>query len=103
MSQRLQMLDNMIAKGSTDPFVFYARAMELRGLGRRDEAMDAFRKLRESHPDYVASYLMAGQLANELSDPTLAREFFEQGQRVARAAGDDHAHSELSRELAALA
>lgn len=102
MSQRLSMLDNMIAKGSQDPFVFYARAMELRGLGRRQEAMDAFRKLRESYPDYVPSYLMAGQLAVELGDGALAREIFEQGQRVARAAGDDHAHSELSRELAAL-
>jgi hypothetical protein len=96
------MLDTMIAKGTKDPFVFYARALELRGLGRGDQAMEAFRKLRESHPDYVPTYLMAGQLANELGDPTLAREFFEQGQRAAQAAGDDHAHSELARELAAL-
>src|SRR5438270_450093 len=103
MSQRLSMLDNMIAKGSKDPFVFYARAMELRGIGRLAEAMDAFCKLRESYPDYVASYLMAGQLAIELGDHALAREFFEQGERLARAAGDDHAQSELARALAALA
>jgi predicted Zn-dependent protease len=103
MSQRLSMLDNLIAKGSQDPFVFYARAMELRGLGRLIEAMDAFRKLRESHPDYVALYLMAGQLAVELGDSALARELFEQGERSARAAGDDHAQAELARALTTLA
>jgi tetratricopeptide (TPR) repeat protein len=103
MSQRLRMLASLITKGSQDPFVFYARAMELRGLGRLDEAMDAFRKLRASHPDYVASYLMAGQLAVELGDTALAREFFEQGERLARSSGDDHAQSELARALAGLA
>ena len=32
MSKRLDMFDTMIAKGSQDPFVHYARAMELRSL-----------------------------------------------------------------------
>ncbi|MET0388023.1 MAG: tetratricopeptide repeat protein [Polyangiales bacterium] len=102
MSQRLEMFDKLIAKGSQDPFVFYARAMELRNLGRGPEALDAFRALRESNPSYVPQYLMAGQLATELGDSALARELLEHGQRQAQLAGDSHAHAELTSALAAL-
>jgi len=102
MSQRLDMLEKLIAKGSQDPFVHYARAMELRSLGREGEALDAFRALRQQFPSYVPQYLMAGQLATELGDTALARDFMEQGVREAQLAGDSHAHSELTSALAAL-
>lgn len=102
MSQRLEMFEKLIGKGSKDPFVFYARAMELRTLGRSAEALVAFRELRDAYPAYVPQYLMAGQLAQELSDYILAREFIEQGLRQAQLAGDSHAHSELSSALATL-
>lgn len=102
MSQRLEMFEKLIAKGSKDPFVFYARAMELRTLGRSAEALTAFRELRDAQPSYVPQYLMAGQVAIELGDLTLARELLEQGQHQAELAGDSHAHSELSSALATL-
>jgi hypothetical protein len=102
MSQRLNMLEKLVAKGSQDPFVHYARAMELRSLGRGAEALDAFRVLRQQFPSYVPQYLMAGQLATELGDTTLARDFMEQGVREAQLAGDSHAHAELTSALAAL-
>jgi tetratricopeptide (TPR) repeat protein len=102
MSQRLEMFEKLIAKGSKDPFVYYARAMELRTLGRLADANVAFRELRAAQPTYVPQYLMAGQLAQELGDITLAREVLEQGQQQAQLAGDSHAHSELSSALAAL-
>ena len=99
MSQRLVMLEKLIAAGSTDPFVHYACAMELRSLSRNDAALAAFRALRERFPSYVPTYLMAGQLALELADSDTAREFLEQGLAQARAAGDEHAASELERAL----
>ena len=99
MSKRLEMFDKLIAKGSQDPFVYYGRAMELRGLGRGSESLEAFRELRERFTAYVPQYLMAGQLAAELGDVALARELFEQGQRQAQLAGDSHAHSELTSAL----
>jgi len=102
MSQRLAMLDKLIAKGSSDPFVYYGRAMELRGLDRGAEAMEAFALLREQYPSYVPQYLMAGQLAIELGQLTLARELLEQGLRQAELAGDSHAHSELTSALSGL-
>jgi predicted RNA polymerase sigma factor len=102
MSQRLDMLDKLIAKGASDPFVHYARAMELRNLARNNEALEQFRALRERFAGYVATYLMAGQLALELGETEVAREFLEQGQARALEAGDDHAHAELTRALAGI-
>ena len=103
MSARLAMFEKLIAKGSTDPFVFYARAMELRGQDQPDAALAAFAELRERFPAYVPTYLMAGQLAAQLGRIELARAFLEPGLQAARAAGDDHAESELQNVLSTLA
>jgi predicted Zn-dependent protease len=102
MSPRLNMLEKLIAKGSEDPFVHYARAMELRSLGRGEAAMQAFRDLRERVPAYVPTYLMAGQLALEGADTDTARQFLEQGILRAREAGDSHAEGELAKALDSL-
>jgi tetratricopeptide (TPR) repeat protein len=102
MSKRLEMFDKMIAKGSNDAFVYYGRAMELRGLGRSAQAMDAFGELKQRFPQYVPTYLMAGQLAAELGQYELAREFMEHGLRQAEQVGDSHAHSELTSALGSL-
>jgi hypothetical protein len=102
MSARLVMLEKLIAKGSQDPFVHYAHAMEMRTLGRGADALQAFRDLRERFPSYVPTYLMAGQLALELSETDTARQFLEQGVTTARAQGDAHAEGELMKALSTL-
>jgi len=102
MSKRLEMLEQVIAKGSSDPFVFYARAMELRGAGRGEDALAAFGEVRERFPAYVPTYLMAGQLAAELGHTGDARGWLEQGIERAQAAGDAHAAGELSAALGSL-
>lgn len=96
MSQRLAMIEQLIAKGSQDPFHHYARAMELRTLGRNDEALIAFGDVRAKFADYVPTYLMAAQLAQELDRLDEARAWADQGIERARAKGDDHALRELS-------
>jgi len=101
-SKRLQMLEAMIAKGTEDPFVRYARALELRGLARPEDALQALREVRELHPRYVPSYLMAGQLAVELQRTDEAREWLSHGLEVAKAERDEHARSELQTALDAL-
>ena len=102
MSKRLSMLEQMLQKGSTDPFHHYAHAMELRSLGRRDEAMAAFGRVRDRFPDYVPTYLMAGQLAIELDDNGLARHWLTEGITKAEATGNDHALGELQSALKTL-
>ena len=102
MSKRLEMFDTMIAKGSADPFVHYARAMELRSLERHADALAAFSAVAERFPAYVPTYLMGAQVAEHLGDPGTARRFLESGIGAARAAGDSKALSELSGMLAGL-
>ena len=99
MSKRMQMLDAMIAKGTADPFVFYARAMELRSMGDLEEALAAFGGVHERFPDYVPTFLMAGQVALEIGRRAEARAGFERGLAAAEAAGEDHALSELRAAL----
>lgn len=95
MSKRLEMFDTMIAKGSTDPFVHYARAMELRSLERNQEAIAAFGEVATKFPSYVPTYLMAGQLAAAMGENAVARDFLERGLEAARAAGDAKARGEM--------
>lgn len=102
MSKRLQLFDKLLANGSQDPFHFYGRAMELRSLGRNEDALTAFMDLTASHPSYVASYLMAAQLAQTLGRLEQARAVTEAGIATAKREGNDHALSELSALLASL-
>jgi tetratricopeptide (TPR) repeat protein len=102
MSKRLELFDKMIAQGSTDPFHHYARAMELRSLGRVPEAAQAFAEVCQRFANYVPSYLMAAQLFRELGDAAEARQHAEAGVAAARRDGNEHALSELTALLDAL-
>ena len=103
MSKRLELFDKLLAQGSRDPFHHYARAMELRSLGREAEALSALSELIQSFPDYVPSYLMAAQLAVGAGDVAGAGTFCDQGLLAARRAGNDHAEGELAEFRASLA
>lgn len=99
---RLQTIEMIIARGTNDPFPYYARGMELRALGRLEDAVRAFAELRERLPTYVPTYLMAAQTCVELGERAAARRWCEDGMGVASAAGDDKAHGELGSLLATL-
>jgi tetratricopeptide (TPR) repeat protein len=99
-SKRLAALEKVTGAGSTDPFAWYGLAMEYRSLGRHDDALAAFGKLRALDASYVPQYLMAGQLLLQLHRPADAREWLEAGVSAARAKGDGHALSELQSALA---
>ena len=102
MTQRLEMLEKMVGAGTDDPFVHYAHAMELRSLGRLAESLVAYRAVIARFSDYVPTYLMAGQVADELGEVDVASEVLTQGIDRARAAGDGKAVSELESALDAL-
>lgn len=94
-SKRLALFDQMIAKGSEDPFVHYARAMELRSLGRKEDALEAFDGVATRFPTYVPTYLMAAQVCGELQRDGDAVAWCDRGIAQAREAGDGHALGEL--------
>lgn len=102
MSKRLAYLEKVTREGSTEPMAWYGLALEYRTLERWDEALQTFTTLRANHPDYVAAYLMCGQMLEKLSRNDDAREWLTAGIEVARKKRDGHALSELESALAAL-
>jgi tetratricopeptide (TPR) repeat protein len=102
MNKRLQMLEKLVADGSSDPFHHYALALEYKGVGETERALERFRLLREAHPNYLPTYLIAGSLLAELDRGAEARPWFEQGIEVARSEGNGKALGELEEALADL-
>lgn len=99
MTDRIEMLEKMVAEGTTDPFVRYALALEYKKLGQPDDALSAFETLRAEHEGYLPMYLMAGQLLIELERYTEARPWLERGLSVAKAQGNSKAENELRAAL----
>jgi hypothetical protein len=95
MSKRLLFLENLIQSGKADAFARYAYALELKSLGRTEDALVAFAALRDAEPGYVPQYLMAGGVAQGIGRLEEARRWFDEGIARAQAAGDAHALSEL--------
>ncbi len=102
MNKRLAFLEQTTRAGSADSFAWYALALEYRKEQRWDDAMSAFRSLREKDPAYLALYLMAGQTLAEAERPTEAREWLTAGIDLARTRGDNKTLGELESALAEL-
>ncbi len=102
MSRRLEMLEKVIASGSTDPFHHYARALELRSLERKEEALAALYEVGTRFEAYVPTYLMAAQLSLELGRTDDARDWLMRGLDRAKEAGDEHALGEIAALLESL-
>ncbi len=103
MNKRLAYLEQLVETGKADSFARYALAMEYRKDGRPADALKAFQALREADSDYLAMYLMVGQLASEdLKDPDTAREWLQAGKGLASSKGDSQALSEIEDLLAGL-
>ena len=101
-SKRLEFLQKFTASGSVDPFAWYGLAMEYRSLERRDEALTTFEALRARNPDYVAMYLMCGQMLEQMGRLDDAKAWLTSGMEAARQKGDTHALGELEGALGAL-
>lgn len=102
-SKRLAFLEKTTSEGSTDPLAWYGLAMEYRKLERWDDALRTFESLRATKPDYVAMYLMCGQMLEGVGRTDEARQWLEAGIAAATAKGDSHALGELRTALDALA
>jgi len=103
MSKRLLFLERTIAEGSKDPFAHYCLAQEYRSLGRVEDALRVFAGVRESHPKYLAAYLMTAQLLEEQSRAEESAEWCRAGIEQAQAARDAHTVGELEAVLARVA
>ena len=95
MSQRLQLLQQILEKTPGDAFALFAIAKEHEGLGDLPQALSFYLQLHESDPDYVGLYYHLGKLYEKLNQPDAAIQTYRAGMQVAKKAGDQHAYSEI--------
>jgi predicted Zn-dependent protease len=100
--KRLEVLLKMTAREGADSFAWYALALEYKSLGRIDDALSTFEKLREKDENYVPMYLMCGTMLIEANQRERAKDWLTRGLAVARSKGDAHAAGEIESALATL-
>lgn len=100
--QRLVAFRQFVEKSPADPFARYSLAMQLRSMGRADEAASELREVTRRSPDYVPAYMILGQVLEALGDLAEAARVYEAGVATATRAGNDHARSELGHALDSL-
>jgi tetratricopeptide (TPR) repeat protein len=96
---RLARLKGMVEENPQDRFARYGLAMELSSQGRLEESLGEFRALMSVDPDYLASYLQAGQTLEKLNRSEEAREVYQKGIEVAARKGDVKTRGELQSAL----
>jgi predicted Zn-dependent protease len=99
---RRQMLEEFVAQKPDDAFSRYGLAMECMNSGDPTAADLHFRALLDHHADYIAAYLMYGQLLARESRPAEARQVLSNGIAAAAKKGDQHARSEMEALLTEL-
>jgi tetratricopeptide (TPR) repeat protein len=99
MSDRTEVLKQMLAQDPANAFARYGLAMELVKSGELAGAVAEFRALLAHNPDYAAAYFHGGQALEKLGDLEHARDLYEKGIEVTSRTGDAHTRSELQAAL----
>jgi len=99
MSQRLELLQQMLASTPGDPFTLFALAKEHEKTGDQEQALGYYLRLYAETPDYVGLYYHLGKLYEQLERLDEAVAVYKQGRLVAKKAGDQHSYNELSGAL----
>jgi Tfp pilus assembly protein PilF len=96
MSQsRREQLEAMVTETPDDAELRYFLAMEYLSGGDHDAALRCFEELMAQAPDYVPTYVQAGQLYNRLDRVPEAKTTYQAGIAAARKKGDFHAAGEM--------
>ena len=99
MSNRLDVLKNMVAQNPSDTFARYGLAMEYANSGALDLAVQEYQALLAVNPNYSAAYYHGGQALQKLGRTEEARALYRQGIEVTTRLGDLHARSEIQAAL----
>jgi predicted Zn-dependent protease len=100
---RTRALEEILAQDPNNVLARYGLAMEYANSGQTDRALEEFRALLSSNPNYPAAYFMSAQTlvkANRLEE---ARKMLVDGIAAAERNRDSHAASEMQGMLAELA
>lgn len=96
---RIDVIKKIADSQPNDPFPRYGLAMEYKNAGQAEEAHATFSELEAKWPEYVAAYLMHGNLLASMHRLGEARAIYEKGIAAARKKGDSHTLGELESAL----
>jgi tetratricopeptide (TPR) repeat protein len=103
MTNRLEVLKNMVAQNPGDSFSRYGLAMEYANSGELKSAIEEYQALLAANPNYSAAYYHGGQTLEKLGRREDARMLYRQGIEATTRIGDLHTRSELQAALDLLA
>ncbi len=95
-SARLQQLFSFLENSPKDSFITFAIAKEYESLELHQKALEYYNLLVQNDPSYIGTYYHLGKLLELLGEPEKAFATYKEGMNVAKAAGDQHALSELA-------
>jgi tetratricopeptide (TPR) repeat protein len=99
MSNRLEVLRNMVAQNPGDSFSRYGLAMEYGKSGDLEHAIQEYRALLAANPDYSAAYYHGGQTLEKAGRREEARQLYRDGLEATTRIGDLHARGEIQAAL----
>ena len=88
---RIAPLEAWLRERPGDRFALYSLALELRKVGRHDEALETFAELLAAHPRSGAGHLQHGALLRDLGRIDAAGEAWRAGLEALRDVGDAEA------------
>jgi|SRR5215467_9411035 predicted Zn-dependent protease len=99
---RIAMLNEILSENPADSFARYGLAMEYSNSGDVDRALEEFKKLLATNPDYTAGYFMAAQALVRANRAEEAKKMLSDGISSAQRTGNNHAQSEMEAMLSDL-
>lgn len=101
-TNRLEILQSMLAQDPNNAFARYGLATEYVNAGQLEPAIAEFQTLLEKDESYVAAYYHGGQALEKLGRIEEARTLYEKGLEACTRKGDLHTRSEIERALSLL-
>ncbi|MFM7078233.1 MAG: tetratricopeptide repeat protein [Bacteroidota bacterium] len=98
-TNRIVLLEGFIADDPTDPFNYYALALEFIKSGQNQNAQVQFQFLIDNHPDYLPTFYHFGKLLEEQGHIHRALEVYQAGILLARKQQNKKTESELQGAL----
>lgn len=98
-TNRMEMIEEMLAKNPNDTFLNYAAALEHKKKKELKKAIRIFKKIINQDPNYLATYYQLGKLLEEVGKTDEAIEVYKTGRELAKKTNDVKAKGELSEAL----
>lgn len=92
---RIQKLQEFLAKTPNDNFLKHALALEYIKLNNDSRARHLFQEILSASPDYIGSYYHLAKLLERTGETEAAIQWYEKGMTAAKEAKDQHAYNEL--------